>query len=48
MAGGVQGKFEHKKNTFKDFIAVAEHLVNTKLTTPKRLCIEVRRPAAMH
>jgi len=36
------GKFLKKKNTFKDFIACAEHLVEKRYTSPKRLCIEGR------
>ena len=35
------GKFLHKKNTFVDFIACAEHLVAKKYTSPPRLCAEV-------
>ena len=35
------GKYLHKKNTFTDFIACAEHLVKEKYTSPKHLCIEV-------
>ena len=34
------GKYLHKINTFKDFIAAAEHLVQQKYTSPARLCIE--------
>lgn len=41
-SGDAQGKFEHKKNTFTDFIAVAEHLIASRMTSPERLCIEVR------
>ncbi|KAK9810609.1 hypothetical protein WJX73_004170 [Symbiochloris irregularis] len=37
-----KGKYEHKKNTFTDFIAVAEHLIDSKMTSPERLCIEGR------
>ncbi|KAK9831069.1 hypothetical protein WJX74_002118 [Apatococcus lobatus] len=36
------GKYLHKKNTFVDFIACAEHLVAKKFTTPSKLCIEGR------
>lgn len=35
------GKFKHKKNTFTDFIAAAEHLINKKYTNKSRLCIQV-------
>ena len=34
-----QGRLEHKRNTFTDFIACAEHLVATGWTTPERLVI---------
>lgn len=34
------GKLLNKKNTFTDFIACAEHLVNEKYTAPERLVIE--------
>lgn len=40
------GKFLHKKNTFTDFITVAEHLVAEGLAKPERLCMEVRAPGA--
>jgi oligopeptidase B len=33
------GKLEQKENTFRDFIAVAEHLVSAGYTTPERLVI---------
>jgi oligopeptidase B len=33
------GRMMNKKNTFTDFIAAAEHLVNTKYTSPKKLAI---------
>ncbi len=33
------GKFLHKKNTFTDFIACAEHLIAEGFTTPKLLAI---------
>lgn len=36
------GKFLKKKNTFTDFIACAELLVEKKYTSPSRLCIEGR------
>jgi oligopeptidase B len=32
-----QGRLEHKMNTFTDFIACAEHLVDQKYTSPERL-----------
>jgi oligopeptidase B len=35
-----QGRMFAKKNTFTDFIAVAEHLVSEKWTSPDRLAIE--------
>ncbi len=31
------GKLEHKQNTFSDFIAAADHLISSGLTTPDRL-----------
>lgn len=34
------GRLEHKMNTFTDFIAVAEHLVAERWTSPERLVIE--------
>lgn len=34
------GRLAHKMNTFTDFIACAEHLVATGVTTPDRLAIE--------
>ncbi|MDQ7007522.1 MAG: S9 family peptidase [Acidobacteriota bacterium] len=34
------GKLLHKKNTFYDFIDVAEHLIDTGVTAPDRLAIE--------
>lgn len=34
-----QGKFEHKQNTFTDFIAVARSLIDAKLTSPERLAM---------
>ena len=33
------GKFLHKKNTFTDFIACAEHLIAEKYTNPEKLAI---------
>ncbi|SEK38218.1 oligopeptidase B [Atopomonas hussainii] len=33
------GKLEHKANSFSDFIACAEHLINTHLTSPEQLVI---------
>ncbi len=33
------GKLEHKQNTFGDFIACAEHLIQAGLTTPGQLAI---------
>ena len=35
------GKYLNKKNTFTDFIACAEYLVEEKWTSPAHLCIEV-------
>jgi len=34
------GNLTKKQNVFDDFIACAEYLVETKYTTPQRLCIE--------
>jgi oligopeptidase B len=34
-----QGKLLHKKNTFTDFIACAEHLIAQKYTSPDKLVI---------
>jgi oligopeptidase B len=34
-----QGKWLHKRNTFTDFIACAEHLITQKITSPDRLAI---------
>jgi oligopeptidase B len=34
-----QGRLMHKRNTFTDFIACAEHLIAAGYTTPKRLTI---------
>ncbi|KAK9847217.1 hypothetical protein WJX84_005200 [Apatococcus fuscideae] len=36
------GKYLHKKNTFVDFVACAEHLVAKKYTSPSKLCMEGR------
>jgi oligopeptidase B len=33
------GKLEHKENTFSDFIACAEHLIDAGLTSPAQLAI---------
>jgi oligopeptidase B len=35
----LNGKLLHKRNTFTDFVAAAEHLVNAGYTTPARLAI---------
>jgi oligopeptidase B len=35
-----QGKLRKKKNTFTDFVAVAESLVRRKYTAPDRLVIQ--------
>jgi oligopeptidase B len=35
-----QGRMMNKNNTFTDFIAVAEHLVREKYTSPERLVIQ--------
>mmetsp|Transcript_19107 Transcript_19107/g.46842 ORF Transcript_19107/g.46842 Transcript_19107/m.46842 type:complete len:743 (+) Transcript_19107:33-2261(+) len=37
-----QGKYLMKRNTFSDFIACADHLVDSGMTTPSRLAIEGR------
>ena len=34
------GKLQHKRNTFTDFVACAEHLVSTGVTTPERMVAE--------
>lgn len=34
------GKLQHKRNTFTDFVAVARHLVDTGVTSPDRLVAE--------
>ncbi|GAB4817223.1 hypothetical protein N2152v2_004269 [Parachlorella kessleri] len=36
------GKYLNKRNTFTDFVACAEHLVQHKYTSPRRLCIQGR------
>ena len=36
------GKFLKKKNTFTDFVACAELLIQQKYTSPARLCVEGR------
>ena len=36
------GKYLHKRNTFEDFIACAEHLVAQRFTNPQRLAIRGR------
>jgi len=36
------GKYLHKKNTFTDFVACAEHLIAEKWTSKDKLCIEGR------
>jgi len=36
------GKYLHKRNSFSDFIACAEHLVNQRYTNPQRLAIRGR------
>ncbi|KAF6263009.1 prolyl oligopeptidase [Scenedesmus sp. NREL 46B-D3] len=36
------GKYMHKKNTFTDFIACAEHLIKLRYTSSSRLAIEGR------
>jgi oligopeptidase B len=33
------GKFEHKPNTFSDFVACADHLVDTRVTARDRLAV---------
>ncbi len=37
-----QGKLLNKKNTFTDFIACAEHLIEEGYTTPSKLAIHGR------
>jgi oligopeptidase B len=37
-----QGKFLHKRNTFTDFIACAEHLIAHEITSPQQLAINGR------
>lgn len=34
------GKMQHKRNTFTDFVAVAQHLVSTGVTSPAQLVAE--------
>ncbi|WP_295775121.1 S9 family peptidase [uncultured Microbacterium sp.] len=34
------GKLQHKRNTFTDFVAVARHLIDTGVTAPDRLVAE--------
>eukprot|EP00898_Chlorokybus_atmophyticus_P006304 jgi/Chlat1/6675/Chrsp49S09077 len=36
------GKLLHKKNTFTDFIACAEYLINNRWTSPSSLCMQGR------
>jgi hypothetical protein len=36
------GKYLHKKNTFLDFIAAAEHLIKGRYTAPERLAVHGR------
>ncbi|KAK9766774.1 hypothetical protein K7432_003881 [Basidiobolus ranarum] len=43
----VEGKFMHKKNTFNDFVACAEALIDQKYTSPSRLAIEGRSAGGM-
>lgn len=35
-----QGRMEHKRTTFNDFIACAEHFIGEKYTSPERLAIQ--------
>lgn len=35
------GKYKKKRNTFTDFVAAAEHLIQRKYTNKSRLCIQV-------
>lgn len=37
-----QGKYLMKRNTFSDFITCADHLVDARFTTPKKMAIEGR------
>ena len=37
------GKYKQKKNTFTDFVAAAEHLINKTYTERSRLCIQVSK-----
>ena len=41
------GKYLHKKNTFTDFVACAEYLVQEKWTSPAHLCIEVSQSSSL-
>jgi oligopeptidase B len=34
------GRLQHKRNTFTDFIAAAEHLIARRYTTPEKLVVE--------
>ncbi|ORX85156.1 peptidase S9A prolyl oligopeptidase domain protein beta-propeller [Basidiobolus meristosporus CBS 931.73] len=43
----VEGKFMHKKNTFHDFVACAEALIEQKYTSPDHLAIEGRSAGGM-
>lgn len=42
-----EGKFLHKKNTFTDFITVAEHLIRERYTSAKTLIAEGRSAGGM-
>ena len=42
------GKYLHKKNTFTDFIACAEHLIHQGYTSSPKLCIEVSDRSCAH
>jgi oligopeptidase B len=41
------GKFLHKKNTFRDVVAAAEHLINEGWTAPERMTLEGRSAGGM-
>jgi oligopeptidase B len=41
------GKFKHKKNTFTDFVAASEYIVEKKLTSHDLICIEGRSAGGM-